>query len=987
MIDIVASMTGYPAAMVDPTLDLEMDLGVDSIKRVQVLSAMRERVPSLPTVSPEQLGELRTVDQITAFLTEAGPTAPAPTPAPVPAPVPAAAVANGGAAPTADLRSVMIDIVASMTGYPAAMVDPTLDLEMDLGVDSIKRVQVLSAMRERVPSLPTVSPEQLGELRTVDQITTFLTEAGDVDPKARSAGAFSPRHTVELAGLPSVDVVENLYRQNPIAVLVDDGHGDGDALADGLVERGWTVHRAPYGADLEQRISAGIGAGIDLCLTLVHADDWENAQRRLTETIMLGKWATAALDPARGRAAFVTLTRLDGGNGLHGRRGAVSSLVGGVSGVVKTLAEERAGLFCRAVDIDPALPRPAFVAAVVDEIRDAAIDTLEVGVDATGRRWTVVPGKHGPARVVSTVDPQSAADPVTVTGEDLLVVTGGARGVTALCVRALADHTPARFLLLGRTALAAEPDWAAGVADADLKAAAIAGWSDSGTPASPRAISRACGDVIAQREIRETVAALGGRGEYLAVDVTDPAAVQAELSGYRDTITGLVHGAGVLADAMLADKTVAQVETVFRPKLDGLRNVLDALDGEALRHLVMFTSVAGLLGNPGQADYAAANEALCRFAAGWKYTHPDAHVTAIDWSAWNGGMVTPQLRELFTARGIPLLDPAVGARAFVDQFTEARSGELRVLVGDSKALGEPQRTASPAFVTRRDFDALVAEPVIQAHRVGAHPVLPATFALGCLINVVERANPGLSVVEVAQFQVHKGVVFDPATTAGADYRVDVEAGVLDGDRMRIRATIGSENASGRSIPRFSGTFTLAPQPPAASRIEVPPVPAGSGNALDLYREAIAFHGPALQGMRTVLERSPSRVVVSCQLPDTEVATGAYAGRLHSPVLADVLLHGMLVLSDELLGAPSLPLGIGRADLYAPLPDDEPFIVIVDNARQATGLATMTATATTLDGQVLQRFTDVPMVSTNDLADKFRESVRQWRDADRQEAIA
>ncbi|MEU8782763.1 SDR family NAD(P)-dependent oxidoreductase [Streptomyces sp. NPDC048637] len=899
--------------------------------------------------------------------------APAPVAVPEPAPAPAEPSANGGSAGVDDVRTVLVEVIAAKTGYPANMIDPTMDLEADLGVDSIKRVQVLGSIQERIPGVPEIRLEQLGELRTVDQIADYLAGEGDVDPKGRDAGARAPRHVVELVGLPAVDVIERPYPAEPVAVLFDEGGADGDALAAALADQGWTVRRA---APTAAAAAEALADRVDLCVTLVDAaEDWAAARQRLTGVILIAGQAADALNPADGRAGFVTVTRLDGGLGLHGRRGAVGSLVGGVGGVVKTLAAERPALFCRAIDIDPARSGAEFTAAALAEIRDAARDTLEVGVDEHGARWTVVPGTHGEARRVSTVDSHGGLGATALTAADLLLVTGGARGVTAECVRALAEHAPARFLLLGRTELEPEPDWAAGVADADLKPAVIAGLAADGGRPTPREVQRVHGGLLAQREIRATLAALGDRGEYLAVDTTDQAAVRTALEGHRDRITGVVHGAGVLADALLPDKTPEQIERVLAPKLDGLRHVLDALDGAALRHLVLFTSVAGLLGNPGQADYAAANEALCRFAAGWRQAHPDARGTAIDWGAWDAGMVTPDLRELFTARGIPLLDPRVGARAFVEEFTGPPSAEVCVLVGENTALGGRQSVAAPAFAAHRDLAGVEADEVIQAHRIGDHPVLPATFGLGWLVGVVERAHPGLRVVRALDFQVHKGIVFDGAPHGG--YRVEAEAGAPDGDEVLVRAAVRSQSAAGPLVSHYAGTFLLSAETPEAPVIDVPPVTEGPEDALEIYREATQFHAPRLQGMRRVLARSADRLVLLCRLADADVAAGAYHGRLHSPVLADVLLQGPPVLGKELLGGACLPLGIGRAEWFAPLPDDEPFVLVLDEARQAAGAVTVTATAATADGRVLCRFADVSVVSTRDMTDKFRESVRRW----------
>jgi acyl carrier protein len=924
--------------MVDPAMDLEADLGVDSIKRVQVLGAVQERFPGLPDIGPEQLGELRTLDQIVAYL-EGAPAA----------------------APTG-VRALLLEVVAEKTGYPVAMVDPAMDLEADLGVDSIKRVQVLGAVQERFPGLPDIGPEQLGELRTLDQIVAYLEGSGDAAPKAPEAGAIAPRHRVELVALPAIDRLAEPYRTDPVAVVVDRGGADGTVAVAALEQRGWTVRR-----DLETP------GPVDLCLVLLDADeDWEVSTARLAEPILLAKHVLPRLTETTGtRKAFVTVTRLDGELGWQGRREPAEALLGGVGGVVKTLAAEAPSLFCRAVDLDPALSPGEFAGALLDELHDAATDTLEVGVDAEGHRCTVVPSRHAPAQETSTVDAATELSEISLGADELLVVSGGARGVTALCVRALAEHSSAEFLLLGRTELTAEPDWATGIADADLKSAAIATMERP----TPREVERLYRGLLAQREIRGTLAALGTRARYLAVDVTDAVAVETALAEHRDRVTGFVHGAGVLADALLTDKTAEQVDRVFAAKLGGAQAVLNALANAPLRHLVFFTSVAGLLGNSGQADYAAANEALCRVAASWKARHPERHVTAIDWGAWDGGMVTPELRDLFAARGVPLLHPAAGARAFAEQFTERHTDETCVLVGADVSLAENRRAAPSAFIAYRDLADLPRDPVIEAHRIGGRAVLPATFGLGWLINVLERAHPGLQVVEVRDYQVHKGIVFDGDLPGGL--RVETQAGALDGDRITVAAAVRSDSSGALPTSHYAATFVLAAGAP-----EQPIGPAysfgtGPEDGLEIYRQATQFHGPRLQGMRRILERDETRLVLECRLADDPVADGAFSGRLHSPVLADLLLQGPPVLGKDLLGEACLPLGIGHAEYFAQLPDDQPFVLVLDDVRKAAATVTVTATAIDSAGLVLQRFAGVTVVSTPDMTEKFRESVRGW----------
>lgn len=770
-------------------------------------------------------------------------------------------------------------------------------------------------------------------------------------------------------------------------MVADRGGEDAEALIDGLSARGWTVRRLELNGspdafdgdttELETRLAQHLQGRVDLCVTLLDGRTWDASARQVAETILVAKHAVASLTKtaaAGSRAGFVTVTRLDGGLGLRGGRPAEEALTGGGGGVVKTLACEAPGVFSRALDLDPGMDRDEFVAALLGEIADAATDTTEVGIDGDGVRWTVVPGshRHTPAHhdEVGSTTPD-----IALGADDVLVVTGGARGVTALCVRALAQHAQAEFLLLGRTELGDEPSWARGVLDDGLKAAAIGEIKARGERPTPREVERCSREQIAQREIRATVDAVqqaGAQARYIAVDVTDHDAVAAALAPLRDRITGVVHGAGVLADAHLTDKTGDEIHRVFRTKLTGLRTVLDATDPDALRHLVLFTSVAGLLGNAGQADYAAANEALCRLAASWKRQHPGCHVTAIDWGAWDGGMVTPQLREVFHSRGVRLLEPEVGAQAFVEQFGRDRVDEVCVLVGEDKSLSAGDEALASAFTAHRDIAPLADDPVIGAHVVGEHAVLPATFGLGWMIHVVERANPGRRVVEAREFQVYKGILFDESL--GGGQHVTVEPA---GDAT-VKVSVRTDTGGALPVLHYAATLVLSASPVDSPKVTVThSLGEGPENGLEIYRDAVLFHGPLLQGLRRVLHHSDERLVLECRLTDTPVGSGAYRGELHSPVLSDLLLQGPSVHGNRLLGQASLPLGFSRAEYFAALPGDEPFVLIVDDVRKAPAAITVTATACDRRGTVLQRWHDVEMVATPEMSQKFREGTRRW----------
>lgn len=165
---IISEKTGYPEDMLEIDMDLEGELGVDSIKQVEILSTLRDRVPELPEIDPEKLVELRTIAAIAAMLG----SVPAPAPAaPAPqAPASTAAASQSNGVTVAVVRS----LIAEKTGYPDDMLEEDMDLEGELGVDSIKQVEILSALRDRYPSLPEVDPEDIAELRTIRKIADFF---------------------------------------------------------------------------------------------------------------------------------------------------------------------------------------------------------------------------------------------------------------------------------------------------------------------------------------------------------------------------------------------------------------------------------------------------------------------------------------------------------------------------------------------------------------------------------------------------------------------------------------------------------------------------------------------------------------------------------------------------------------------------------------------------------------------------------------------
>jgi hypothetical protein len=262
------------------------------------------------------------------------------------------------------------------------------------------------------------------------------------------------------------------------------------------------------------------------------------------------------------------------------------------------------------------------------------------------------------------------------------------------------------------------------------------------------------------------------------------------------------------------------------------------------------------------------------------------------------------------------------------------------------------------FTASRELRDLGDTDVLQAHRIGDDPVLPATFGLGWLVNVTERAHPGLRVVECRDFSVHKGIVFTGERERAFQAEIDSTGTVV---RARV---VG---AKGR--PHYSGTLTLAAEPLLAQE-SAESFSGEPEDASPLYRDGALFHGPRLRGIRRVLRRSGERSVFECRLADDNGARASYGGALHRPVLADLLLQAACLQSAWHTGLPCLPLGIGRVEFFAPLPDDTSFVVIADSPCATETGTTVNVAASTMDGGSLSRMSGVITVGSPELSARF-----------------
>jgi acyl transferase domain-containing protein/NADP-dependent 3-hydroxy acid dehydrogenase YdfG len=738
-------------------------------------------------------------------------------PPPLPVPIPAPLPETPAPPPRSDwdvesVSELLLELVADRTGYPIDMLSVDMEIDTDLGIDSIKKVEILSAVRERIGDAPGNLAE-LATLRTLRAIAEHYTRSTGQPPAAQDTPVF--RWKVCAVPAPASGLAMPGLMAGKLAVT-DDQTGVAPELVARLARHG--IH-AEVVTD-PPADACGLIA-LDGLRPVTTAREAESAQRRLFQVT---RQLAARMN------VFVTVQDTGGDFGLTGYGSGTDparAWLGGPAALARTAAKEWPRAAVKAIDCATAGRSAAEIAStLVTELLTGGA-TLDVGLRADGTRITL------------QLEPASAGEDSPRVGADsVIVATGGARGVTAACMRLLASKHQPRLALLGRTPLDVEPPGLSAAATRQQLIRLLAS-RERGTPAE---IAATADRVLAVREVRDTLDVIkqtGASVRYYAVDVTDEdalAQVLAEVRADWGPITGIVHGAGVLADALITDKTDEQFDRVFAAKVTGLNALLAATADDPLEIVCAFSSVAAQFGNPGQCDYAMANEVLNQMLSAEQARRPGCLVRAIGWGPWHGGMVTDEIAGRFRDAGVELIDQDAGAAAFVAELSDP-AGPSRVIVSAGDTATRPEVVAGEVTVAGPDYAYLLD------HQVGDVPVAAVATVLDWFVGAARAWRPAASSLAISDLRVLSKLVLP--RLAGDGHLLTVN-GQQAGEALDVDLC----GDSGQRHYRASVTTAL---PSSAIAWDTP---AGLVPLPDPYDGDTLFHGPRLRAIRSVSEVGP-----------------------------------------------------------------------------------------------------------------------------------
>lgn len=793
------------------------------------------------------------------------------------------------------------------------------------------------------------------------------------------------RGIAALQPLPLPDYLECNWSENFCCLVSDDGTAVTGNLAQLLLNCGWKVVVLSFPETLVQQ-SATLPLGVERVrlseLSETHLQQQlrgihqtygtvgafihlhpsgttaATAKAILKQVFLIAKHLKKSLNAAaqQGKSWFMTVARLDGELGVSQQR-LFNPIDSGLFGLTKTLNLECPQVFCRSLDISSEIQSQKVAQLIVAELYDPNRLVIDVGYSSQGRQTLVCWPESISALRTTDCD-------LNLTSDSVFLVSGGGRGITARCVVRLAEVFHCRFILLGRSALNLEPSYTQGCEDErELKRCIIDYLTHQGEQPTPAKIQPLLKEIVQGREIRATLAqieAAGGQAIYISADIRSDRQIHAKIAQAEQTlgkITGILHGAGHLADKLIEYKTEQDFESVYTPKVEGLKTLLECVDTTQLKHLILFASAAGFYGNIGQADYAIANEILNRFAYQFKQQYPACHVSAFNWGPWDGGMVTPELKQLFKQREIEVIPVEVGTQMLVEELAWGNPQTVQILVGSPLVmLSEDLNSKLTSHHIRRKLT-LAANPLLQDHVIGDHAVLPTVFASAWMANTCEQLYPGYHFFQCLNLKVLKGIVFD--ASLAEEYHVEIteiKKSPLD-NKIDLKVLIWSETEIEKPRYHYSCQIRLQrriPDSPIYSSFDDTVDP--SLSTLSPYQDRTLFHGSSFQGIKRILNLNSKQLTMECVLPQIQKQQwGQIPPQAFNLIATDVQFQCMLIWVKHIYQAASLPLQYKVGEHFGSIPDGQPFYVSMTVQASHSTRLIADITSHDKDGKVYSRF--------------------------------
>ncbi|RLB55854.1 MAG: hypothetical protein DRI34_09985, partial [Deltaproteobacteria bacterium] len=830
-------------------------------------------------------------------------------------PVEVAAAAVPGAE---EVREKILAIVAEKTGYPPEMLELDLDLEADLGIDTVKQAEMFSEVRAAF-GIPKQDDLKLSDYPTLGHIIEFAlgkigesdrTGGGSADAGEQEISASDVAEEVVNEPLDSIPAASEQVRY--LAPVLVGRPRARECLPTGVELGGRSIvvgREDDYSRRLLERLRQRGGDPVFVDASGTPDEVADRVGRLARQTRPRGVWLLTAIDEAAAPGAsdeqawqraverraklpfrvakavdgllgdnafFIAAVKVGGQLGLRPGGRVVDPVAGATCGLVKSLAKEWSDVLCKVIDL-PVDADPEYCAATL--LEEAERDGGVVEVTRLGiRRWGV-----GLTQLQPLPPEQAQAGSGGLDRPDpVVLITGGAGDITGRIARDLAENLKGSYYLadLMPEPAADDPDIKLLAEDRTaLQRTILTRLRASNEKVTPVMVEHELNLVERRAAALRNLQALrecGAQASQVQLDVTDPAAVErviGEIVSRHGRLDYILHAAGLERSQSLGRKRPETFDLVFDVKVQGLHALLRATRNVDLRGLMLFGSVAGRFGNAGQTDYAAANDLFSKCAAYLRAARPGLQAFVLAYSGWDGaGMATRgSIPQQLAAAGINLIPLEEGASSVRRALASGIRGEVVVArslgvlhqglcapgvdlaVLEQRLQQNPERfpllgrpldwTLVDGLRLEVEFDPH-REKFLDDHRIDGVAVLPGVMAVETFAEAALLMRPDLEVVAIEDLVFEAPLKFyrDETRRAlvrmvpGFDESGRVIVATMETERQ-LHGGVSQRTRHYRARIRLDGDRPRAQRPHQQQ-------PGQDIGREDIYR--LYFHGPSFQ---------------------------------------------------------------------------------------------------------------------------------------------
>lgn len=915
VISIISETTGYEPNLVEAEMHLEEDLGIDTVKQAEIFGILREKW-NLSLDDSLSLAEFTTPLKIAEYIQMNAQNVKIST----------SASTKTTSSNKSDLANKIREVISETTGYDQDLIEFDMDLEEDLGIDTIKQAEIFGDIRE-IFDLPIDDTVSLAEFRTITDITNYVVETiGDnqqievisdeksvekteVKEEEQDEDSVRVDRLITLPKPLDKHIAEKIKIKETSALIININSSLQKELSAELENKFASIKSFDL---LKEQISTFEGNQFGFYIVLV--PDFREKQGQEDQEIyrqLFSLFQQLELDTNKKILAISN-------ENFFGHIDSANPISGGISGFIKTLGIEFEMKY-KHVYSDK-------VPEIVQEL-EFWDDSSEIAYYKKNRFAL------SNLNISKSLTQSSKID---IKENDLLLVSGGGRGITYKCLESLSSIIKPKVAILGLEDISEITPEMLIWSESDLvrrKEELIEQMKETEEKLTPVLIEKQWSKFLFNLEVYRNLEKLRKmkiQVEYRSVDVTKKEAVENAIKDvekhFNTSITHIVHGAGLEESKSFKKKNIDFSNLIVAVKVQGIWNILNSINMNKLKRVICFTSIAGRYGNRGQVDYSFANGYLARLC--WMLNQKGISSLACDWSAWGGvGMATRgSIMDILTSQGIHPISLEQGTDIFVRLFLNTIGSEVIVSCGlgpfeqmnEVKAkLNENQypmlesyEYANSEFQVKKTLS-VTTDLYLRDHQIQQTPIFPAVMGIEMFaecIDFINKTKP--TAFSDLEFNTALKIHPDKSKEIKVLYKPETEELFL---KSEFVAKIVPSNK--REIEHFKGKVAHITKTnkskPTSSEIRDSNIDLLSKE--DIY--SFFFHGKSFQVLECLKELNGSQAITKIKLSKSKLFSNTKNKTLLNPLAIEAALQTSGLYDYIVNNKTSLPSRIDYLKIY------------------------------------------------------------------------